>query len=183
MKKLLLTLSSISLTVMPSLNIISCQTKNDDEDYFIPTEQPKSIQEIEESVKKAVSKSDNFKVNFEKEWSEYKIKIDYENMTDEEQEKEWMNYNLNSINTQKDSIFRFWKLVYAYKVFQFNENYSEELEIDNGTKIIFSAVSKEDFIWLSGDVFLNDKYSNKKTKDHLKKMYDWAIQDNPNVSY
>ncbi len=38
MKKLLLTLFSISLTVMPSLNIISCQTDIDDEDYFIPSE-------------------------------------------------------------------------------------------------------------------------------------------------
>ncbi|WP_339034430.1 hypothetical protein [Spiroplasma endosymbiont of Cantharis rufa] len=47
MKKLLLTLSSISLTVIPSLNIISCKTTIDDEDYFIPTEQPKSIEEIE----------------------------------------------------------------------------------------------------------------------------------------
>ncbi|WP_342258592.1 hypothetical protein [Spiroplasma endosymbiont of Dioctria linearis] len=92
-----------------------------------------------------------------------------------------MNYNLNSITKQKDIIFRFWMLIYSYKVFQFNENYSKELEIDNGRKIIFSAVSKEEFIRLS-DIFLNDKYSNNETKDHLKKMYDWAIQDNPNVT-
>ncbi len=181
MKKLLLTLSSISLTVMPSLNIISCQTTIDDEDYFIPTDQPKNIEEIEESVKIATDKSEDFKINLEKEWNEYKVKIDYENMTEEEQELEKVNFRFNSINLQKDNIYRFWLVIYSYKVFQFDEEYSNEFETDKGWKVRLSAINKNEFEEIS-KFYFNDEDSNKKTKEHLKKMYDWAIQDNPNVS-
>ncbi len=181
MKKLLLTLSSISLTVIPSLNIISCKTTIDDEDYFIPTEQPKNIEEIEESAKIAKDKSDDYKINLEEEWIEYKIKIDYENMTEEEQELERTDFSLNSIELQKDNIYRFWLAIYSYKVFQFNEEYSKEFKTDKGRTVRLSAKNKNEFEERSKS-FFNDKYSNKKTKDHIKKMYDWAIQDNPNVS-
>ncbi|WP_339034433.1 hypothetical protein [Spiroplasma endosymbiont of Cantharis rufa] len=181
MKKLLLTLSSISLTVIPSLNIISCQTKNDDEDYFIPTEQPKNIEEIEESAKIATDKSEDFKINLEKEWSEYKIKIDFENMTEEEQEIERTNFSFNSNDLQKDNIYRFWLLIYSYKVFQFNEEYSNEFKTDKGRTVRLSARNKNEFEEAS-KIFFNNKYSNKQTKEHFNKMYNWAIQDNPNVS-
>ncbi|WP_339034428.1 hypothetical protein [Spiroplasma endosymbiont of Cantharis rufa] len=129
----------------------------------------------------ATDKSEDFKINLEKEWNEYKIKIDYENMTEEEQELEKINFRFNSINLQKDTIYRFWLRIYSYKVFQFDEEYSNEFVTDKGLKVRFSARNKNEFEE-SAKNFFNDKDSNKKTKDHLKKMYDWAIQDNPNVS-
>ncbi|ALD66069.1 hypothetical protein [Spiroplasma cantharicola] len=180
MKKLLLAFSSISLTAIPSLNIISCTPEIEDEDYFIPTEQPKNIEEIETNFKLAVDKNEDFLVQAYKEWAEHKIKIDWDNLKKDEQDIERIKFNHNSIETQKSKIYIFWMWVYQYKIYQFDKNYKKELVTNNGIKRTLKAENEETFKFFL-ELALKNEFHNDKTKEHIKKMYDWGIQENPNA--
>ncbi len=180
MKKLLLTLSSISLTVMPSLNIISCQTDIDDEDYFIPTEQPKNIEEIEISTMIYHDKSEDLKIELTELWSEHKIKVSFDDMSKEEQEIERIKFHVNSEKVQKEAISRFWVGIYGYKISQFDENYINERITEKDRKIKIEAQSK-DYIDYSLKSLSNNEFYTLKTKEHVEKIYNWAIMENPNI--
>ncbi|AUB31613.1 hypothetical protein [Spiroplasma floricola] len=186
MKKLLYIISGLLVTVFPTSNLISCKTEPKiDPDYYIPelNEQPKSIEEIEKLACEAYDKNQEY-LNIKLEnWLKYRDNIkNWDNLKEDEKDEHKINFFSNSIETQKSEIFQFWWFgTYQYKIYQFNPKYKKELITPLGYKLNLEANNKERYANnLNGS--LNYRYSTVHTKQHIQKIYNWGIQDNPNAN-
>ncbi|QHX36396.1 hypothetical protein [Spiroplasma sp. BIUS-1] len=185
MKKIIFSLSSIAFTILPTSQIISCQNKpTPDEDYFIPklNDQPKSVEEIEILACEAYDKNRTYlEINYEK-WDAYINSIpNWNQLSQEEKNQHNVSFNLNSIESQKRNIFQFWVNTYKYKIYQFNPEYDKTLTTPNGNKLNIKAENRNLYDY-SLKLALEKKYTTKETKDHIQKIYNWGIQENPNTT-
>ncbi|AUB31614.1 hypothetical protein [Spiroplasma floricola] len=185
MKKLLYIISGLSVTVFPTSNLISCKTKPKiDQDYNIPelNEQPKSIEEIEKLACEAYDKNQEYLNIKNEKWNKYKQSIlNWNELGDEEKNKHREIFFTSSLEYQKQLIFQFWwGSTYQYKIYQFNPEYKKELMTLSGYKLDLKAENKELYSY-SLKLFLNNEYLTNNTKEHIQKIYNWGIQDNPNA--
>ncbi|QHX36393.1 hypothetical protein [Spiroplasma sp. BIUS-1] len=184
MKKIIFSLSTLIFTILPASQIISCQNKpTPDKDYFIPNlkEQPKSIEEIEVLTCEAYDKNQRYLEISDKEWEEYKNSIpNWNQLSQEEKNQHNVSFNLKSIESQKQDIFQFWVNTYKYKIYQFNTEYDKRFITPNGNKLNIKA-ENSNLYGYSLKLALESKYTTKKTKDHIQKIYNWGIQENPNT--
>ncbi|QHX36395.1 hypothetical protein [Spiroplasma sp. BIUS-1] len=170
---------------MPTSQIISCQNKpTPDEDYFIPklNDQPKSIEEIEILACEAYDKNQRYLEISTNKWDEYKNSIpNWNQLPQEERDKHNVSFSLNSIESQKQDIFYFWLDTYKYKIYQFNPEYTKTLTTPNGYKLNIKAGNRNLYDY-SLKLALENQFTIKETKDHIQKIYNWGMQENPNTT-
>ncbi|QHX36394.1 hypothetical protein [Spiroplasma sp. BIUS-1] len=185
MKKIIFSLSTLIFTILPASQIISCQNKPEpDEDYFIPNlkEQPKSIEEIEILACEAYDKNRTYTEISTNKWDEYKNSIpNWNQLSQKERDKHNVSFNLNSMESQKQYIFYFWVNTYEYKIYQFNPEYDKTLTTPNGNKLNISAQNNHSYDRVL-KLYLEDQFITKETKDHIQKIYNWGMQENPNTT-
>ncbi|AUB32132.1 lipoprotein [Spiroplasma floricola] len=106
MKKLLNLIAAFSMTAMSTLTLTSCQIKGEkeietDKDFFMETEQPKSIEEIEEKIKVKYDDLDYWKEIAIEKWYKWKVDNKYFEKTEQEQDELNKEFNATSIEMQK----------------------------------------------------------------------------------
>ncbi|AUB32130.1 hypothetical protein [Spiroplasma floricola] len=190
MKKLLNLIAAFSMTAMSTLTLTSCQIKEEkevetDKDFFMETEQPKSIEEIEEKIKVKYDDLDYWREIAIEKLYKWKVENDYFNKTKQEQAELEKKFDATCIEQQKFYIYMAWNNIYEYKIQQFipNLDYKKTLYSPKGKKIRLIILKDENSIkWfykIKNDLI--NSLTPKKIVDHFEKMEKWALTENPNT--
>ncbi|AUB32129.1 lipoprotein [Spiroplasma floricola] len=110
MKKLLNLIAAFSMTAMSTLTLTSCQIKGEkeietDKDFFMETEQPKSIEEVEERIINTYDIQKEYNELSHDKWDQWVWANDYWNKTKEEREELTKKFNATCIEQQKFYIY------------------------------------------------------------------------------